>query len=169
MALLKPAVGGVAILITSLFVLGIFAQPGCACSPKWKAYTAAVKSDLRFLVTAQEAVFADDSSYSSVLPAGFAASTGVRVRVVEAGRDGWRAVASHERNQGECRIYVGRVAWRPKAVDGTTGEEGVPVCWGMWPREPSFQLRLQAGLGLVERPRPMPQESVPGAGPGARP
>ncbi len=161
MSLLKSAIGGIIILLASLFVLALVAQPGCACSPKWKAYQAAVKSDLRNLVTSQEAVFADDSTFAADLPRDFRASPLVHVRMIESTREGWRAVATHEQLQGECRVYVGRVTFHPLRADGSPVEEGYPVCWGVWPLAPSLNLRVYVALGLAARPD-MPWDSAPG-------
>ncbi len=73
-----------------------------------RAYEAAMRSDLRNLVTAQAMYFADHGTYAPSLRAlGYATTLGVSVEIVEATGDGWRAVARHQRASSECRIAIG--------------------------------------------------------------
>ena len=76
-----------------------------------RAYEAEMRSTLRNLVTAQEMYFADHGSYTSSLGAlTYYTPPGVSVEVIDAGRDGWRAVARHADASVECRIAVGSAA-----------------------------------------------------------
>ena len=73
-----------------------------------RAHEAEMRSTLRNLVTAQEMYFADHGSYTRSLGAlTYYTPPGVSVEVIEAGRDGWRAVARHTEASAECRIAVG--------------------------------------------------------------
>ncbi len=73
-----------------------------------RAYEAAMKSALRNLVTAQGAYFADHMTYTQSLQAlPYYATPDVSVEIVEANRDGGRAVARHQKANSECRIAVG--------------------------------------------------------------
>lgn len=83
-------------------------QPGFQGSMLEKAYSAAMKSDLHNLVTAQEGYFADNYTYSDDPAAlGFQASRGVTVTITDAGRTGWPAKASHPRARHVCGSAMG--------------------------------------------------------------
>ena len=76
-----------------------------------RAHEAEMRSTLRSLVTAQEMYFADHGSYTRSLGAlTYYTPPGVSVEVIDAGRDGWRAVARHADASVECRIAVGSAA-----------------------------------------------------------
>lgn len=89
-----------------------------------EAYTAAMKSDLRNLVTAQESYFADQVTYTSdLISLNFTASSGVTVRIGTASGTGWNATASHSGTSATCGIFVG------SARSPITGaNEGEPRC-----------------------------------------
>ncbi len=131
-------IAGVMLVVSvPLFVL---LQPACGCTTKAHAYTAAMKSDLRNLVTAQESYYADHDTYTmsqEALPGwsgftsqgqerkeGFRASHGVSLSIEAATRDGWRASASHAEITTQCAIFLGDVD--PPAAEAREGE---PYCW----------------------------------------
>jgi len=89
------------------------------------AYRAAMKSDLRNLVTAEEAFATDSQRYTASLEALlFAASAGVHIRVDHVSAAGWHATATHlEIGKWICEIFIGAV---PDTADGAA--EGVPEC-----------------------------------------
>jgi type IV pilus assembly protein PilA len=69
------------IVVVIIGILAAIAIPKFA-NTKTKAYTAAMKSDLRNLVTAEEAYFADSAKYTATIGAGgiyYKNSTGVIV------------------------------------------------------------------------------------------
>lgn len=103
---------------------------GCACSTKEKAYQAAMKSDLRNLVTAQETYFDTYGTHAPTVEAlgdlYYTPSVGVSVLIEEASGDGWRGAATHDRASKRCAIFVGRVAPPSAAKDAIAG---TPVCW----------------------------------------
>lgn len=83
-----------------------------------RAYEAAMRSDLRNLVTAQAVYFADHGTYARALGALTSFTTnGGSVEIVAASSDGWRAVARHPRAGSECRIAIG-TAVPPGGVAG---------------------------------------------------
>lgn len=100
-----------------------------------KAYLAAMKSDLRNLVTAQESYFADfvtytptpedsvPSPYNSIGPHRFTASSGVTITVGVATATGWNATARHNGIAKTCGIFVGDA---PSPMEGAS--EGEPKC-----------------------------------------
>jgi len=73
-----------------------------------RAYEAAMRSDLRNLVTAQEIYFSGHATYSASLQdLTYSPSPGVRLEIFAASGTGWRAIARHEAGTAECRIGVG--------------------------------------------------------------
>lgn len=88
------------------------------------AYLAAMKSDLRNLVTAQESFFADNVTYTTSLSAlNFIASTAVTVRVGSATGTGWNATARHAGTSQLCGIFVGSAT-----APMSGANEGEPKC-----------------------------------------
>lgn len=90
-----------------------------------RAYEAAMKSDLRNLVTAEEAYFADNLAYTAKLEdLGFTASSGVSIHdlAVAADGNGWSATATHSEVSVSCSIYVG------SAADAAGVPDGSPQC-----------------------------------------
>lgn len=89
-----------------------------------QAYLAAMRSDLRNLVTAEESYFADNVTYTSNLGPTFTASSGVTVEIGYATGTGWRATARHARTGSTCSIFMGggQVAAPGEA------QEGIPFC-----------------------------------------
>jgi prepilin-type N-terminal cleavage/methylation domain-containing protein len=111
------------IVVVIIGILAAIAIPKFA-NTKEKAYIAAMKSDLRNLVTAQESYFADQVSYTSGLAAmNYNSSTGVTVTVGTVSGTGWAATASHNGTTKTCGIYVG-AATAP--ISGQN--EGEPKC-----------------------------------------
>ena len=122
------------IVVVIIGILAAIAIPKFA-NTKEKAYIASMKSDLRNLVTAQEAFFADSGYYTTATscvnptPAGKAAfceSSGVSLvpasTVTKTG-DGWNAVASHSSSTKKCDIYVGSTS-----AGAAANKEGEPKC-----------------------------------------
>ena len=111
------------IVVVIIGILAAIAIPKFA-NTKEKAYVAAMKSDLRNLVTAQESYFADQVSYTTSTAAiNFTPSTGVTVTITAATGTGWSATANHNATTKTCGIYVG-TATAP--ISGQN--EGEPKC-----------------------------------------
>lgn len=100
------------------------------------ALTTRVKSDLRNLVVAQEARYADRGAYArSIADLGEAAyrpSAGVTVEIVNPGANGYGAVARVDGRPGTCVIYVGLdAAVGPRTeLEKKMFPEGEPSCDG---------------------------------------
>ncbi len=112
------------IVVVIIGILAAIAIPKFA-NTKEKAYMASMKSDLRNLVTAQEAYFSDRTSYTTTggLGDGYASSVGVTVSETQALGGGWRATATHNATSRTCFIYVG------SGITDTGGAiEGEPRC-----------------------------------------
>ncbi len=106
-----------------LFVLSMMtlaSMPhGCT---KDRAYVAAMKSDLRNLTTAEEAIFAETGRYSAQPGERFRSSSGVIGLHITLTEDGWTARAAHVSVSGECYMFYG------STPIGTAEQEGVVAC-----------------------------------------
>ena len=111
------------IVVVIIGILAAIAIPKFA-NTKEKAYLAAMKSDLRNLVTAEESYFADYVTYStSQANLNYNPSTGVTVTIANQSGTGWNATASHNATTKTCGIFVG------SAAAPITGQnEGEPKC-----------------------------------------
>ena len=114
------------IVVVIIGILAAIAIPKFA-NTKQKAYIASMKADLRNLVTAEEAFFADSVKYSATV--GTAAgnvqwqpSQGNTLVTVDAAAPGWTAAISNANTAVQCYVYVQRVP----AAPATT--EGAPAC-----------------------------------------
>jgi len=109
------------IVVVIIGILAAIAIPKFA-NTKEKAYIASMKSDLRNLITAQEAYFADNNSLyaqsTSNLGTSYKSSSGVTVTLGTVSNTGWDATSWHNATTKTCSIAVG----------GTSTNEGVPVC-----------------------------------------
>ena len=105
------------IVVVIIGILAAIAIPKFS-DTKEKAYITAMKSDLKNMVAAAEASFADNNSYASyTAPAG---SSGVDLTFAGSAT-GWTGGASHEGTDVTCEIKVGS--------DAGAGEpEGEPIC-----------------------------------------
>ena len=125
------------IVVVIIGILAAIAIPKFA-NTKEKAYIASMKSDLRNLVTAEEAYFADSVKYSTTIscanpPAAgsvaFCATTGNKLGTVTVGtgtQAGWTVNISNSNTAKTCAIFVGAVT--PAAPATSTSSEGAPVC-----------------------------------------
>jgi prepilin-type N-terminal cleavage/methylation domain-containing protein len=109
------------IVVVIIGILAAIAIPKFA-NTKEKAYVASMKSDLRNLVTAQEAYFSDNNSlYASStgnLGTNYRPSTGITVTISGASGTGWAATAMSVSTAKTCAITLG---------SGST-DEGDPIC-----------------------------------------
>lgn len=92
-------------------------------SSREKALIAAMKSDLRNLVTVQESWLADSGSYvTSFPPTIWSPSTGVTGPTINLTPTGWTASVGHTSSTKTCVIFVGSTSLAPAT------KEGVPTC-----------------------------------------
>ena len=77
------------------------------------AYAASMKSDLRNLVTAEEAYFADSVKYTTNLGSMYITTTGVTGPTITLTRDGWTAWVASTHTTTTCAIFVGAVPLAP--------------------------------------------------------
>jgi type IV pilus assembly protein PilA len=113
------------IVVVIIGILAAIAIPKFA-NTKSKAYITAMKSDLRNLVTAEEAFFADSSKYTStVTQLKFQNSTGVGSPAVVTGAGFWTATNTHTQLTGtQCGIGINTT----NPLSGVVAAEGEPVC-----------------------------------------
>jgi prepilin-type N-terminal cleavage/methylation domain-containing protein len=109
------------IVVVIIGILAAIAIPKFA-NTKEKAYLASMKSDLRNLVTAEEAYFADSVKYTTNLGTNFSTTVGVVGPTIALTADGWTAQVSHNVTTKTCVIYVGSTPLAPAT------KEGAPQC-----------------------------------------
>ena len=111
------------IVVVIIGILAAIAIPKFA-NTKEKAYIASMKADLRNLVTAEEAYFADNVTYATTTSnLQFNISAGNTVTVTAATGTGWSATSKNTATTKTCGIFVG------SATPPITGEaEGAPTC-----------------------------------------
>jgi type IV pilus assembly protein PilA len=138
------------IVVVIIGILAAIAIPKFA-NTKEKAVVASMKSDLRNLVTAQEAFFSDNQDYAGGGPykgdgtvyvqknglagAGelaFTPSANTEVTVTYISAAGWSATSTNPAVPATsvpntCGVYVGDAANSPNA--GAVKAEGAPGCW----------------------------------------
>jgi hypothetical protein len=102
--------------------------PQQADAPRLRQQAGVVRVDLRNLVVAQEAFFADHVRYSASLDSlRFTPSEGVTITLERASDRGWSATAGYAGTPLRCWIYVGSAPKpRPNAREGTPECEGEP-------------------------------------------
>ncbi|MFN8652324.1 MAG: prepilin-type N-terminal cleavage/methylation domain-containing protein [Gemmatimonadales bacterium] len=126
------------IVVVIIGILAAIAIPKFA-NTKQKAVVASMKSDLRNLVTAQEAYFSDRNTYATAIgatqAAGVVAFTPSSGNVLSAittagtgGAGGWSATVTNPavtQAPTTCGIFVGAAA----APNAAVTQEGAPACW----------------------------------------
>ncbi len=109
------------IVVVIIGILAAIAIPKFA-NTKGKAYIASMKSDLRNLITAQEAYFSDNNSNyaqgTANLGTNYKPSSGITVTISGTTNTGWNATATSANTAKTCQIALG---------NGST-DEGDPVC-----------------------------------------
>ncbi|MEP6494118.1 MAG: prepilin-type N-terminal cleavage/methylation domain-containing protein [bacterium] len=112
------------IVVVIIGILAAIAIPKFA-NTKSKAYVTTMKADLRNLVTAEEAFFADSSKYTGTVgQLKYQNSTGTIAPTITTGAGFWSATNAHKQLTGTtCGIGINTT----NPVLSTAGE-GEPVC-----------------------------------------
>jgi type IV pilus assembly protein PilA len=108
------------IVVVIIGILAAIAIPKFA-NTKAKAYVASMKSDLRNLITAQEAYYSDNLAYAAstgVLGTNYASSPGITVVIGGVSATGWQGTATTPLTAITCQINLNA---------GST-VEGDPLC-----------------------------------------
>ena len=122
------------IVVVIIGILAAIAIPKFA-STKQKAYTASMKTDLRNLVTAQEAYFSDNTTYASTtasLSTSFHVSAGNSVAPPAASATGWSTTVTNSYVPATasghiCGVWVGGATSQPGGISADS-VEGAPAC-----------------------------------------
>ncbi len=110
------------IVVVIIGILAAIAIPKFA-NTKEKAYLATMKSDLRNLITAEEAYFGDNTAYTSSLPGTmYTVSTGVTGPTIVVSGSDVTAYVAHSQTSRSCAIYIGTTSISPAT------KEGEPKC-----------------------------------------
>ncbi len=111
------------IVVVIIGILAAIAIPKFA-NTKQKAYIASMKTDLRNLVTAEEAYFADSVKYTTSLGTNFAVTTGNVLGTITVTGDGWNATITNTNLASPLHtfpIYISHTSRRP-ATKGRPAE-----------------------------------------------
>ena len=112
------------IVVVIIGILAAIAIPKFA-NTKEKAYIASMKSDLRNLITAEEAFFADSIKYTTTIGAGglsYNVTTGNVAPTLALTADGWTGRISNTNTTKTCAVFIGSTALAPAV------KEGEPKC-----------------------------------------
>lgn len=126
------------IVVVIIGILAAIAIPKFA-NTKEKAYLASMKSDLKNLVTAEEAYFSDSLKYSSTTSCTNPTTAGTVAFCLTAGNSingnitvgtgtqaGWTVAIDNANTTRQCAIFIGSIT--PASPATTTSPEGAPVC-----------------------------------------
>ena len=110
------------IVVVIIGILAAIAIPKFS-NTKEKAYLAAMKSDLRNLVTAQESYFADQNVYGALadLSTYYNSSAGVTVVATPTAGISHKATATHSGTVQTCAIYINEAFSAPATSEGAPG------------------------------------------------
>ena len=116
------------IVVVIIGILAAIAIPKFA-NTKEKAYIASMKSDLRNLVTAEEAYFADSIKYTASTnctptagSATYCPTTGNGLTGLATTSDGWKSNITNANTTKTCAIFIGSTSNAPAT------KEGEPKC-----------------------------------------
>jgi prepilin-type N-terminal cleavage/methylation domain-containing protein len=127
------------IVVVIIGILAAIAIPKFA-NTKEKAIVSSMKSDLRNLVTAQEAFFSDNNDYAGTNGAtqtngtggagvvAFTPSTGNVLALTRVSASGWKATMTNPAVTGvpsTCGVYIGT----GNSPNAAVTQEGSPACW----------------------------------------
>jgi len=113
------------IVVVIIGILAAIAIPKFA-NTKQKAYITAMKSDLRNLVTAEEAYFADSSKYTGTVGnLKFQSTNSVSAPAITVGTGFWYATVTHTQIASPYKCGVGINTTNPVV---TSASEGEPIC-----------------------------------------
>jgi len=157
--------GGVAQVVAHtgmVLAAALFAALVLGAIPKFegtkeRAYLASMKSDLRNLVTAEEAYFADSTRFTTNLGTSFATTSNVTGPEIKLTATGWTAKVGHTTTIYTCAIFVGQTPLPPATIEGHPACDNiVPPFAGRVLLVVALVLAAGAGVGLSRLTPPAP-------------
>ena len=157
--------GGVAQVVAHtgmVLAAALFAALALGAVPKFegtkeRAYLASMKSDLRNLVTAEEAYFADSTRFTTNLGTSFATTSNVTGPEIKLTATGWTAKVGHTTTIYTCAIFVGQTPLPPATIEGHPACDNiVPPFAGRVLLVVALVLAAGAGVGLSRLTPPAP-------------
>jgi len=111
-------------LLTVVAIIGLVAVIAIPklTSVKARARVAAMKSDLRNLVTLEESYFAQNLKYAAELGTAYTVSTGNAIPIITLTSDGWTATMTSPSSGQICVVFMGSTPVHPAI------KEGAPAC-----------------------------------------
>lgn len=111
-------------LIELLIVMAIIGLLATIALPKLtntkqRAQLAAMKSDLRNLVTLEENFFAESLKYTTNLGGAYTTSAGNDPPTITLTRDGWTASITSPASPQQCAVFIGSTPLAPATSEGT--------------------------------------------------
>jgi len=108
-------------VVAIIGLLAVIAIPKLA-NLKGRAQVAAMKSDLRNLVTLEENYFAQNLKYAADLGSAYTVSAGNAMPIITVTSDGWTATMTSPSSGQICAVFMGSTPVRPAT------KEGAPAC-----------------------------------------
>jgi len=95
-------------------------------STKERAQLAAMKSDLKNLVTLEENYFSENMRYTANPGSAYTTSTGNRMPTITLTGDGWTASITSPNSSQICAVFIGSTPLAPAQAEGapTCGKSG---------------------------------------------
>ena len=111
-------------LVTVVAIIGLLAVIAIPklTNLKGRAQLAAMKSDLRNLVTLEENYFAQNLKYAADLGTPFTVSAGNTMPIITLTGDGWTATMTSPSAGQICAVFMGSTPMNPAT------KEGAPAC-----------------------------------------
>ena len=124
---------------------------------KERAYLAEMKSDLRNLVTAEEAYFADSTRYTTNLGTLYYTSSGVIGPTITLTTTGWTAKTGQINTIFTCAIFIGKTPLAPATIEGNPACDNVPPPFARGVLlVAGLAIAVVAGVGLSRLTPPAP-------------
>src|SRR6266699_6645115 len=110
-------------LIIVMAIIGLLAAIAIPqlTNTKERAHIAAMRSDLRNLVTVEESYFADSQKYSTNLGAAYRVLAGNEMPTITTTQDGWSASMTSSGSAQICAVFVGSTPLPPATKEGSPG------------------------------------------------
>src|SRR5437763_9474401 len=107
-------------LIIVMAIIGLLAAIAIPqlTNTKERAHIAAMRSDLRNLVTVEESYFADSQKYSANPGAAYRVSAGNEMPTITTTQDGWSASMTSSSSAQVCAVFIGSTPLQRASTEG---------------------------------------------------